>query len=639
MKINMLNLFLLQLLSLSVFAGDNDYAVSKIDPLLLQGASAVKRYELVRFEIKNPGSAVYYYKKAITVLNENGDEHAVWQEGYDDKFTAIRSVDATLYDAWGKKIRSLKKAEISDVSGAGSSLADDNRVKMHNFHYKVYPYTVEYEVEIRQDQLMFIPSWQPVEDENFTVEKSVFEIVCPGDYNVRYKAYHYDKEPVINGTKEKTYHWEVNNIAAVKDEYASPEWQKITPTVVAGATNFEISGFKGNMSDWKEFGKFVYSLKQNRDKLPADVKATVHQLTDKEPDVKKKIEALYNYMQQNTRYISIQLGIGGWQPFDAEYVAQKKYGDCKALTNFMFSLLKEAGIRSVYTLVKAGYNRRYIHEEFPAQQFNHVILSVPLQKDTTWLECTSQTLPAGYLSGFTCNRFALMVDEDGGRLVRTPSYDYNDNLQVRKIDAVLDENGKLSANVITGYSGLQQDELFKMINGTSKKEQLEYLKKNIDLPNYDITSFDYKTIKSDIPAIDEKLNVVAENYAQVSGKRLFILPNLLTKNSLKLKDEERHHDIDLIFDYRDIDTISIAIPDGFIPEAMPQPVAFSNKFGQYKITYKVDDNKIFMTRLFERKAGRFPASDYKELVKMYGDMYKADRGKIVLVKKEGIAAN
>ena len=59
-------------------------------------------------------------------------------------------------------------------------------------------------------------------------------------------------------------------------------------------------------------------------------------------------------MQNNTRYISIQLGIGGWRPFEAAYVASKGYGDCKALSNYMYSLLKEAGILSYYTLVKAG---------------------------------------------------------------------------------------------------------------------------------------------------------------------------------------------------------------------------------------------------------------------------------------------
>jgi hypothetical protein len=628
--------FLLQLLVLSAFAGDdNKYAVSKIDPSLLKDASAVKRYELVRFEIKDPGSAIYYYKRAVTILNENGDEFARWSEGY-DKFTTIRSVDATLYDAEGKKVRSLKNAEVMDRTGTSeSSLADDYRYKSHNFYYKAYPYTVEYEVEIKKNELMFIPSWMPIEDEKFAVENSVFEIVCPADYRIRYKAFHYDREPVVTGTKDKEYHWEVKNLTAIKDEFAAPEWQKITPTVVAGATNFEIAGFKGDMSDWKEFGKFVYNLKQNRDNLPPAVKATVHELADKETDVRKKIEVLYNYMQKNTRYISIQLGIGGWQPFDASYVAEKKYGDCKALTNFMYSLLKEAGIRSVYTLVKAGTSKRYIVEDFPAQQFNHVILSVPLQKDTMWLECTSQTLPAGYLSGFTSNRYALMIDEDGGHLVKTPAYNFKDNLQIRKVTAKIDESGKLTADVATAYTGMQQDDLFSMINTYSKKEQLEYLKKEIDLPTYDITDFDYKTISTQIPQIDEKLNLIADNYAQVSGKRIFIQPNLLSKTGLKLSDEERQHDIDLIFEYRDLDTVEIAIPKGFVPEAVPETVTFTNKFGQYKINYKVDADKVLCTRFFERKAGRYPATDYKELVKMYSDMYKADRGKIVLVKKDG----
>lgn len=625
----------LQMLALCVCAReDNKYAVSKIESSLLKNASVVKRYEYVRFEIKDPGSAVYYYKTAITILNENGDKHAGWAEAY-DKFTTIRSVDATLYDGEGKKIRSLKNAEISDRTGTSeSSLADDNRYKSHNFYYKVYPYTVEYEVEIKKNELMFIPSWMPIEDDEYTVENSIFEIVCPPDYNIRYMSFQYDKQPLITGTKEKTYRWEVKNLAAVKDEYAGPEWQKITPTVVVGATDFEISGFKGNMSDWKQFGKFVYSLKQNRDVLPASVKSVVHQLTDHENDPKTKIALLYDYLQKNTRYISIQLGIGGWQPFDASYVAEKKYGDCKALTNFMFSLLKEAGIKSTYTLVKAGTYKRYIVEDFPAQQFNHVILAVPLQKDTVWLECTDQTLPAGYLSGFTCNRYALMVDEDGGHLVKTPTYSFNDNLQTRKVTAIVDETGKLTANIETEYTGMQQDELFSMINTHSKKEQLDYLKKEIDLPTYDITSFDYKTTRLKIPAIDEKMNLVADNFAQVSGKRIFIQPNLLSKSTVKLKDEERQHEIDLIFEYRDIDSVEIVIPAGFITEAMPSPVTFVNRFARYAINYKVDGNRVLLTRLFERKAGRFPASDYKELVNMYDEMYKGDRGKIVMVKKD-----
>lgn len=612
-----------------------DYDASKISPALLKNTCAVKRMEEIRFEIINPGKAFYYYKKAVTILNEKGDKYASWAAGY-DKNTIIKSVDARLYDASGKKIKSLKNADIGDVSSYdGFSLASDGRVKFHDFNCRSYPYTVEYEVEIRYNYLMFMPRWRPVEHDGYAVEQSIFEVVAPLDYKLRYKSFRYNKAPEITEKKEKLYRWQVTNVAALNDEFAAPEWHKITPTVILGATNFEVDEYKGDMSDWKSFGKFVYSLKEKRDALPDAVKVKVHELTDGISDVQKKISVLYNYLQQNTRYVSIQLGIGGWQPFDAKYVAANKYGDCKALTNFMYALLKEAGVPSVYTLVNSGATGKDIIEDFASQQFNHVILSVPLAKDTTWLECTSQTLPAGYLGTFTEDRYALMITEEGGKLVRTPAYKAKENLQSRKTKATVDETGKLTATITTDYRAMEQDDLFSYINAYSKKEQLEWLKRKLDIPNYDITTFDYKTSAGKLPVVTETLNITAENYAQVSGRRMFIHPNILSKVNIQLNDEERTQDIELVYEYTDKDSAEIIIPSGFSAESMPEPVTIQNRFGNYKIEYILNGNKLLMIRNYEKKSGRFPKSEYKALVKFYSDIYKADRAKVVLVKKEG----
>jgi hypothetical protein len=625
----------LLLLGINVFAKDGDYAVSKISPDLLKNANAVLRYENIRFEILNTREAVETNHYVITILNENGDDWAEFSEYY-DKLREINSVEGFLYDANGKQLKKIKTKDLQDISGVSDySLMDDNRVKTHNFYYRVYPYTVEYEVEIHYKNTLFFPMWSPQGDEKLSVEHSEMNIVCPSDYQFRYKAFRYDKDPVVTTEKNKKIStWVAENMPSIEREPFGPLWHDLTTVVIFGPTQFQVGDYKGNMATWQDFGKFVYALKQGRDALPENVKQTVHQLTDGITDPKKKIKALYEYMQKNTRYISVQLGIGGWQPFDANYVAAKGYGDCKALSNYMFSLLKEAGIQSYYTVIRAGEYDNYITADFPSQQFNHVILCVPLANDTVWLECTNQTLPAGYLGDFTCNRYGLLINENGGKLVRTPVYDINDNLQIRKVKAVLGDDATLKLQANTSYKGLEQDAVYGMINSLSKDKVKEFLQKQLDFATYDLDKFEYTENKSVIPEVNEKLDLDVSNYASITGKRLFIVPNVMSRSYTKLKsDEERKYDIVLRDEYKQIDSIEIEIPKGYEPESMPQPVTIDSKFGKYSNNVKLVDDKIFYYRTREQFSGTFPAKDYSSLADYFDSIYKADRSKIVLVKK------
>ena len=631
-------LFLLSFctIALHAMADNGDYAVSKIPASLLKNADAVLRVEELRFEIISPKEAIQNYHYVITVLNENGDDWAVFSEYY-DKLREVSSVQGYLYDAAGKQLKKMKTKDLEDRSGVDDiSLIDDNRVKRHNFYYKVYPYTVEYDVEIRYRHTMFFPMWIPQGSEKLSVEKSRATIVCPESYQFRYKAFHYAGEPVIaTENKKRSSTWMVDNMPAIVREIYQPPLHDITTTVIFGPTDFQVGDYKGNMQNWKEFGRFTFALKQGRDALPDNIKAKVHQLTDGINDEKKKIRVLYEYMQKNTRYISIQLGIGGWQPFDANFVASKSYGDCKALSNYMYSILKEVGIRSCYTLVRAGRNANYITEDFPSQQFNHVILCVPLKTDTVWLECTSQTVPAGYMGGFTGNRSALVVDENGGTLVNTPRYGLKENLEVRKINAVLSDDATLSVKAESTYGGLQQDELHMLINGLSKEKLKEYLHDQLDFATYDINNFNYKQEYSSLPAIDESLDITVSNYATVTGKRIFIVPNVMTRTHSKLPaDTARKYDLELGYEYKDVDSVEIELPKGYEPEAMPQDVSIDSKFGKYNCTVKLKDSKLFYYRTIEKYSGHFPAKDYSDLVKFYDAIYKADRNKVVLVKNE-----
>ena len=636
MRIILASLFSLLLTRAWSNGGDNDYAITQLSPELIKNVNVVKRMEVMRYAITEKNRAVLYRKVAYTILNEQGEDWGYFSAGY-DKLRSIESFEGTLYDAFGKKIKSLKKADIKDVSGADdASLADDNRVKWHSFYYKVYPYTVEYEVEIKYKGTMFSPRWMPQERPVMSVEASNLEVVCPTSNPLRYKMFNYEGEPSVTDDKNnKIYKWTVKNRTGIASEYAAPPWYETTTTVLLATERFMLEDYEGSNASWKDFGKFVYDLKKERDELPANVKQKVHEIADPVSDPKEKVKKLYEYMQQNTRYISIQLGIGGWQPFDAKFVAEKKYGDCKALSNFMYSLLKEAGIRSVYTIITASENNNYLIQDLPSSQFNHVVLFVPNGKDTTWLECTSQTVSPGYMGGGTGNRWALAIEETGGTLVRTPSYSAIENTQVRNIKATVNESGYLSALINTTYSGEQQDRLHSITNGLSKDKLMEFLKEDIELPTYDVKSFNYKEHKASLPAIDETLDLIAPNYATVSGKRFFVVPNIITRTHRKLKaDDTRKLDIVLGFAFKDVDSVEIVIPEGYTVESVPQPAILDAKFGKYQASMKVEKNKIVYYRSYEHFSGRYPSKDYADLVKFYDAVYKADRSRIVLVKSE-----
>lgn len=614
-----------------------NYNVLLIPDSISKKADAVTRYEELHIIIKSNSKAIIQHKYAITIFNEDGDDYAEYSNSY-NKMEDLSDISGNLYDAMGKKIKSVKKKDIEDVAVRdGMSLIRDDRTKSHNFNWKQYPYTIEYEDEQTYNSIFFLPYWLPFKNYYYGVQNSKFIVETPPNYNLRIKAIQYPGKPrIINDANGSTYTWEISNKPPVVYEPLSPSFFELFTNVFIAPTEFTYGNYQGNMSSWQSFGKFVIDLNKDRDALPENVRNDVHRIVNGLNTKEEKIKALYKYMQSNTRYINIVIGISGWQPFDAASVSTNKYGDCKALSNFMVSLLKEAGIKANYVLINSGKKvNDGLTDDFPAPYFNHAICCVPNGKDTIWLECTSQTESAGFMGSFTGNREALLIADDGGHVVRTPRYTSTENQQIRKVNATISETGDLSATVNTNFTGIKEELPHSLIHDASKELREKYLNNAINLPTYKVEKFDYTEHQDILPSADELLQISSSAYATVSGKRLFIQPNLFNKSNAKLsKDSARVNPIYIADAYKEIDSISITIPAGYTPEAIPANTSINNKFGSYSISYKVQGNKIELVRTEICDKNHFPATDYAELVKYYEAMYKADRNRIVFVKKD-----
>jgi len=192
----------------------------------------------------------------------------------------------------------------------------------------------------------------------------------------------------------------------------------------------------------------------------------------------------------------------------------------------------------------------------------------------------------------------------------------------------------LVADVNTRYAGLLQELTHGLCHGATQNERDKYYNHTYNLPTYKVENISYKETKGNIPSMDEHLTITSSGYAAITGKRLFVEPNLLSKIDKLPTDKPRKFDIIIAESHTTIDTFMLVIPKGYQLESAPKNVLLNNKFGYYAVTYTTKDNTITTIRKHIENENRFPATDYISLAKFYEEMYKTDRAKMVFVKVE-----
>ncbi len=627
-----LTLFVFMLfLAFSMTAKDRFYPVNTIPEELFENSNSVVRNRKVILEVFAEDKIEYRIKEVITILNKNGDSEGVLYIPYDSNRKADIKT-ANYYNADGELLTKVKKNEVYDQAYFdGFSLFSDARFKRITPHINNYPYTVEYEYIIDYRGSIDYHDWFPLSVFNASVEESSYEIRIHNNIGVRIVQngieaikYAEKEEDVVN------YLWEVREITALEHEPYAVSIRELVPSVIVAPNEFQYYGEAGNMTSWEKYGDWAWGLIEDRNELPLETQQKLSELTKSQEDTFEIIKTVYNYLQQKTRYVSVQLGIGGFQPISAVKVDEVGYGDCKALTNYMKSMLESVGIQSYYTLVRAGRNTRNIDPDFPAQEFNHVILTVPLANDTVFLECTNQFAPCGFLGSFTDDRFALLVEKNGSHLVRTKSYTQEDNTWnlIAKID--IDELGNALIEESVVFKGLQ----YEMIDDELRKTNEEQIKDEYeasDIPGAKYTQIKYSAEPSIIPGAERKRNIEVTKFAAKMGDRMFVPVNILNqRNSVPKKVKERKFPFQVSMSYIDSDSVKITLPEGWGIEYIPEPTNIDTEFGQYTSDLSQNGSQIIYTRIDKRKKGTFPPEKYADYLSFVKQIVDADGQKIVL---------
>ncbi len=628
------SLFLIISLPDAIGGNEIKYKVIDIPEELRDGAYSVIRNNSIEYKRYSVSRAVLKVSKTITILNKKALNNAVLIQYY-NKFSKVKNAKIWVYDEFGNLLKKKGKDDILDISAIDrGTLFSDARIKVIDSEYQTIPFTVEIYYEMHLSGILSTPTLAFYPGHRTSVEKSSFTIETSKEHQLRYYSVNTDIEPIKSEKKGVvTMIWEVDNLPPIKPEPFSLSFTEITPLIFSAPSNFSINNYNGDASSWNGFGKWISQLNKDRDSLPAETVSEIKSLLVDSLTEIEKVKLLYHWMQNKTRYVNIQIGIGGWQPIIAEDVDKYSYGDCKALSNYMQAILDVANIKSYYTLVRAGKTESNIIKEFPSNQFNHAILCVPIQSDTIWLECTNQTNPFGYLSSFTDDRDVLLITDNGGEIIHTKLYTRDDNWKISYANIKLDTNGDGSASLLIKNSGLYYDDRLP-VTQLSLKKQNDFVVNNFDIPSFDLENYSYSEIKSIVPMIAEEMDLFLKSYASNTGSRIIFTPNILSKHDYQFSSlSKRKNNIFIRRETREIDTIVYKLPENYIVESIPMKIELVTKFGYYCSHVIVDSSQITYVRKFDLEKGNYEYNKYPKFKDFSTEIRKADNQKVVLVKK------
>ncbi len=614
-------------------AAISSYSADAIPEELKKNAQAVYRLDEAVLEIHSPSKYTLNVHQITTILNFEGAQH-LQQSLWFDKFNRVGDIDVKLYNKAGIEMQHFKKKDFAVQSYYdGISLATDDKVMSLTLTATDYPCTIDVSYSKDVTGYIDLPN-RYVNNATSSTEQFRYVVKVPADLDIRHRTLNVSIKPVIedNG-KQKVYTWETKNVSVNKIEAGGYDGGNYLPQVSVSPNVFEYDGYKGAFDTWSNFGKWNYNLYEEKNAFSEQRAKEIKSLVDGLADVKSKVKVLYDYLQKNMRYVSIQFGIGGFKPFNARYVDEKKYGDCKALTNYMRSLLSVAGIKSYPALINAGYNKVPVSPEFPESVFNHVILCVPNDKDSVWLECTSATNEAGFLGSFTENKNALLLTEKGGIIVPTPRSSFNENVLETVNDIFVNEDGAASVKGQIKARGSFY-RLLHYLTDIEKGRQSELFVKYLDYKIPDEFLVLQKDASTETKAV-EFTSTYQKLYDFKAGDKYFfpVSINKLSEEKLPVYSNRKS---DYLFEapYTKIDTTIFHLPASFKPDDIPSNKEFSEGPVYYsrKIAFDETTNTIKIISVLQLKTHVISASEYKSVSELFHAIEKEEASKLVLKK-------
>ena len=624
-------------------------------PALPPETEAVVLLDEQRTVIDPKGKLTTSFRRATRVLRPGGVDTAqrlVTAEAFDTK---VKSMTGWVINSSGSTRQGTMKQVIS------SSLAPDTLyMDVRMMLLAVPEVDVGSVVGFEWEQERTPPA---VEDSflfqgELPVVRAVYSLTLPArwepDLNwINWAPVELKQEPTSPAVHRRFF-IEISDVPAIEDEPYMPEDRALAGRLLVRLKSAD-SGVR-SFTGWADMGAWYAGLSESRRSFDETVSRKAKELTAAAPDTFSKIRALAEFAQKDIRYVSIQIGIGGFQPHPAPGVLANRYGDCKDKSTLLAAMLGAIGIDSHFIVINTDRGTVTMESPVSLYSFNHVILAIRLPDDVPEagldslvrhpragkllvFDPTMPTTPLGRLPYYLQDNTGLLVAGGGGELLRLPRPAPEGNLLDRSGKLMLTGDGALAGEIREVRRGADADVLrYQMLSATNA-ERRKYLETFLarSFASFSLQSYAFENLEDPRADLVLAYKFIASAYAKRAGGYLVVRPRAVGVKAVDFAasaKKPRRYPIDLQTTTLARDEFRIDLPEGYDVESLPKPVALEAGFAAYASQTQADGRTIVYKREYRLLDPLLPASRYEEVLKFYLAL-AAEEQQSLLLKSAG----
>jgi len=503
----------------------------------------------------------------------------------------------------------------------------------------------EYQVMVRQKKSMIPNRWcagfnfnhllrienPPYISRIDPVLKSRFVLKIPKGEKFVYQTRNIKVVPKIK--KEKwfaTYTWETNKLPAITMEESMPPINDVIPKL-----------YLTSLREWEEIDRWANGLFLDKIEVPKKIKTKAQEITKKAETEIEKIEALFYFIERKIEYIQADLNRGGYRPHFATEILKNQYGDCKDQVILFISMLKSLGITAYPALINP-YPSTEVNKKIISPNFKHLIVYIPRKKNDLWLDTTSGVTKFPYLCWPNQGRWALVVNGNGGKFLKTPLENAENNEGIVRFDwSFRNETVCIMMN-IEGKGGIS-DNLKSFLKPISSIQQSDIIRSVVKslFPIAQIQTIEFSDLKN--PQIPFKAIVKIElqdslkntmDFLQFFGNVLPSITFFTFLHNLPLP-EKRVNDYVLGFKYRLVEEWLCFPPTTYFrPNVLPQDVSVDTRFFNFHTKFTSEGENVRVSSEFMLKKNRIQQKEYNEFYENIQDVIKKSQWQLVFNKQQ-----